>query len=175
MRQRCLQCGQVLFLPLFLKHIIGQRRFWACELFYTSSNFCIFLHWSLIIASLFRSPKTVLSIQADFSYAVIYVVSILPIITSWSSLFSRFSKIISRALWLVLLLLLCSTVNDSVNLFMFPPRSNVLVIINFDLSCRQYDSNRINGLRDLHSPTATHETCSFCEKLFFQVGWCLGQ
>ena len=28
MRQRCLQCWQVLFLPLFLKHIVCQRRLW---------------------------------------------------------------------------------------------------------------------------------------------------
>ena len=43
MNQRCLQCWQVLFLPLFLKHIVCQRRLWDLTLisFLVLWSFCL--------------------------------------------------------------------------------------------------------------------------------------
>ena len=65
MRQRCLQCWQVLFLPLFLIHIVSQRRV-RTVMPYAWSRVC----WWCFTGDL-KPPQTswtLLSILADYYY-----------------------------------------------------------------------------------------------------------
>ena len=73
MRQCCLQCWQVLFFPLFLKHIVGQRRLWDAKPYALSlvflffgplsislSRFSWFCRWSLWLHLIFCTYLTTL-------------------------------------------------------------------------------------------------------------------
>ena len=71
MRQRCFQCWQVLFLPLFLIHIVCQRRLWDVMLYAWSYYYYYYYYYYLTHLRVFHT-----SVCRWFSTGVWVIVSL---------------------------------------------------------------------------------------------------